>query len=609
MNVFDLDQKILADYRDFSRSFTAIRAADLREQVDAIYERGQFWPDPLVTINPSFEAGPSVDRLAAEGGLHPDAARVFRADGAGLSLHRHQVQALAKAAARRSFVVTTGTGSGKSLCFFLPIIDAAVRARAAGEPARTRAIVVYPMNALANSQMEELGKFLKQSGLPPDRLPSFARYTGQESQDEREAIRQRKPDILLTNFMMLELLMTRQNELDRAVIGNAKGLEFLVLDELHTYRGRQGADVAMLVRRVRDRLCPHRPPICIGTSATMATDDDDASRLRTVAAVASRLFAVAIDPTDVIEESLRRATDLVLKSTALGEALVSAIDSDLPDVLTDDELRQHPIAVWIELEMGLEDGLRLKRRRPITLAEAAGRLAELTGRPAERCRAQLQAMLMMMSRPAEQRGGVGDRAFMAFKLHRFLSGAGQLYATLRPPGARLATVEGQQFHPDDPAARLFPTVCCRACGQEYHPAALVSMDDGLTAVPRPPTRSPPTATRTVRSTVTCALTARTLASPGPSRIIPRNGRRRGRPARACEASGASCRRSASASTPPALSRRRAVQLGSSQASSASALPARTSHRPKRDRSTGSRACPARGGVRRPRSSSPACCAG
>ena len=76
------------------------------------------------------------------------------------------------------------------------------------------------------------------------------------------------PDILLTNFMMLELLMTRQNDIDKAVMRNAKGLRFLVLDELHTYRGRQGADVALLVRRVRER--SRDELICIGTSATMA---------------------------------------------------------------------------------------------------------------------------------------------------------------------------------------------------------------------------------------------------------------------------------------------------------------------------------------------------
>jgi ATP-dependent helicase YprA (DUF1998 family) len=163
---------------------------------------------------------------------------------------------VAKAAAKQSFVVTTGTGSGKSLCFFIPIIDAAIRARKTGEPARTRAIVIYPMNALANSQLKELEKFIDQCGLPEHFRPTFARYTGQESQEERLRIQQAKPDILLTNFMMLELLMTRQTLLDRAVIANAQRLDFIVLDELHTYRGRRGADVAMLVRRVRDRLCP-----------------------------------------------------------------------------------------------------------------------------------------------------------------------------------------------------------------------------------------------------------------------------------------------------------------------------------------------------------------
>src|SRR5262249_4181077 len=99
-----------------------------------------------------------------------------------------------------------------------------------------------------------------QSGLPENLRPTFARYTGQETRDERTLIGETKPDILLTNFMMLELLMTRQDELDQTVIENAQGLDFIVLDELHTYRGRQGADVAMLVRRVRDRLCRDRPP-------------------------------------------------------------------------------------------------------------------------------------------------------------------------------------------------------------------------------------------------------------------------------------------------------------------------------------------------------------
>jgi ATP-dependent helicase YprA (DUF1998 family) len=269
MDVFELDQALVNDYERFARSFTLIRAPDIKQQVEELYASDRFWPEPLISINPRFERGASIDRLVGARSLHEATARVFSIDGQPISLYRHQAQAVAKATARQSFVVTTGTGSGKSLCFFIPIIDAAIRSRASGEPARTRAIVIYPMNALANSQREEIDKFIKQSGLPDHLRPTFARYTGQESSEEREQIKEAKPDILLTNFMMLELLMTRQSGLDRAVISNAHGLEFLVLDELHTYRGRQGADIAMLVRRVRDRLCPDREPICIGTSATM----------------------------------------------------------------------------------------------------------------------------------------------------------------------------------------------------------------------------------------------------------------------------------------------------------------------------------------------------
>ena len=490
MDVFDLDRTLVADYASFARSFTHIRAQDIRDQVDAIYASRRFWPEPLITINPHFEQGSSVEALVRNGTLHPDVARVFRVDVQSMILYRHQMQAVAKAAARQSFAVTTGTGSGKSLCFFIPIIDAAIRARAAGEEQRTRAIVIYPMNALANSQREELTKFLDQSGLPENLRPTFARYTGQESTEERERIREAKPDILLTNFMMLELLMTRQSKLDRTVIENAQGLEFIVLDELHTYRGRQGADVAMLVRRLRDRLCRDRPPLCIGTSATMSSQEDDAERAVAVAKVASRLFGTDIPPDAVIDETLERATDPKLKPQSLGAALAKAVDADLPATLTDEALRSHPLAVWIELEIGLLDGQQLRRRPPITLAEAAERLAAHTERGEERCRAQLQAMLLMMSRPASERGGVGERAFLAFKLHRFISGAGHVYATLRGPSQRRVTLDGQRFDPQDPDARLYASFFCRNCGQEHHPVVIVE-DGGVTRVlPRPIDETP-----------------------------------------------------------------------------------------------------------------------
>lgn len=131
MDVFDLDDRLLYDYRRFARSFTQIRAKDIREGVDTIYQTKRFWPDPLISINPHFEKGAFVTDLVKQGVLHPHTAQIFRIDGAPIQLHRHQEEAVAKAHQGKSFAVTTGTGSGKSMCFFIPILDAAVRARAA----------------------------------------------------------------------------------------------------------------------------------------------------------------------------------------------------------------------------------------------------------------------------------------------------------------------------------------------------------------------------------------------------------------------------------------------------------------------------------------------
>jgi ATP-dependent helicase YprA (DUF1998 family) len=217
MDVFALDRSLISDYATFARSFTTPRASDLRQSIDEHYGAGRFWPEPLLQLNPHYKPGGSVLDLVRGGTLDPACSTYFRdfqsGDGDGdrsMKLRRHQREAIVKAAAGKSFVVTTGTGSGKSLCFFIPIVDSAIRARRAAEPPRTRAIVIYPMNALANSQMKELEKFLA----PIDGTPAvtFARYTGQESGGERQAIKNNPPDILLTNFMMLELLMTRQSE-------------------------------------------------------------------------------------------------------------------------------------------------------------------------------------------------------------------------------------------------------------------------------------------------------------------------------------------------------------------------------------------------------------
>ena len=115
-----------------------------------------------------------------------------------LTLHRRQEDAIRIAKRRESYVLTTGTGSGKSLSYFVPAVDDVLRRRESGEAKSISAIVVYAMNALCNSQLEELEKYLSY-GYPKNGEPvRFKRYTGQETEADRTALAAHPPDILLT---------------------------------------------------------------------------------------------------------------------------------------------------------------------------------------------------------------------------------------------------------------------------------------------------------------------------------------------------------------------------------------------------------------------------
>jgi len=312
MDVFSLREAVVGEYKEFATSFTTIQAEDIRKQVEAIYAKDRYWPEPLIQVNPNYQRATSIATLVAENVLDPGCAAIFP-----LELYSHQKNAIMCAKTGASFVVTTGTGSGKSLCFFIPIVDHVLAEKRKGGKRRTRAIIIYPMNALANSQLEELDKYV--GNVEGEKPITFARYTGQEPADERKRIADNPPDILLTNFMMLELLMTRQDDIDRRVIGTCAGLRFLVLDELHTYRGRQGADVALLVRRVRERLAPENLQ-CIGTSATMASEGSLEEKRRVVARVASKLFSVEIPESNIVVESVTEAVKELSEHSGRDEA-------------------------------------------------------------------------------------------------------------------------------------------------------------------------------------------------------------------------------------------------------------------------------------------------
>ncbi len=473
MDVFEVHEQLISDYRAFTSGFVEVSDPRVAAHVAERLDSGLQWPDPSLSLNPNFASGGTITELVRDGLLHPECERIFRAkDHAAdpgrrvLRLHRHQREAVEVARTGLSYVLTTGTGSGKSLGYIVPIVDRVLREREADRSKRVRAIVVYPMNALANSQVRELEKFLCH-GYPDGQEPvTFARYTGQERGAERERILANPPDVLLTNYVMLELVLTRPHEREHLVRA-ARGLRFLVLDELHTYRGRQGADVAFLVRRVRDA-CEAPSLQCIGTSATMASGGSLADQRPLVASVASRLFGAEVTPEQVIGETLERATrhdapDAELRRRV--EDLANLPSQPIEQAYA--EFVDDPLAAWIETEFGLArdpDSGQLVRRKPITVTVAAARLARITGESESACAAAIRATLQAGSRIRQPETG---RPVFAFRLHQFLSKGDNVYVSIEPEDVRHITSRYQTVVPGAPEKALVPLAFCRECGQDY----------------------------------------------------------------------------------------------------------------------------------------------
>ncbi|MEU1288855.1 protein kinase [Kitasatospora sp. NPDC005856] len=472
MDVFGIHETLIDEYERFTKGAAVVRDGRIAGFIEDDLAGKSQWPDPWLSLNPFFADGGQVDALVRDDILHPKCAEIFqtgkketsrRPDGRPIPFHRHQREAIEAARAGDSYVLTTGTGSGKSLSYIVPIVDRVLRERAAAGPGtagRVRAIVVYPMNALANSQLKELEKFLRY-GFGEGREPvTFARYTGQESDERRDEIRKNPPDILLTNYVMLELMLTRPGDRD-SLVRMAEGLQFLVFDELHTYRGRQGADVALLIRRVREACRAADTLQCVGTSATMSTEGSWEEQQREVAKVAGRLFGTTILPRRVIGETLVRATEEP-PATVPVERLRAVAAPRGYEALTKD-----PLARWIESRFGLEreEGTgRLRRRSPGKIEEAAAELSAASGVPEETVQEAIRATLEAGS---QAKHPVSDRPLFAFRLHQFLSKGDTVYTTLEDPLTRPLTRTYQLEQPGSDGRPLFPLAFCRECGQEY----------------------------------------------------------------------------------------------------------------------------------------------
>ena len=547
LNPVQFGKAVIDQFGRYLLTTFPIADADMAAQVkDALRHRTDGLPllyrGPYVYLNQPFEQGPGIEALIADQalGLHPALKGVFRYD----SLHKHQELAMRSIKAGRHTILATGTGSGKTEGFLLPILDHCLHLRdrapssaTTGEGSGVTAVLVYPMNALVNDQLDRLRRllagtritFARYTGETPDKagddlnqLASPRAYTAQELQDDvdgiaplpipweecydRESILARKPRLLLTNYFQLEYLLLRDRDL--GLFRNAP-LRFLVFDEVHTYTGELGSEVACLIRRLRD-VSGKSPAevICIGTSATVVDSPQDSSAQNPAprndtainAETATRQFAHRLF--GVPADSIEFVTEHYQSVTVPADSYLPPPPPDMPRLLADilraaervhlrDEIGELPLELveatarlcgssaetvsdlHASTNQRLSDLLRRNRiiyllgdifTRPITWDEALPRFRALPDRAAVDDEALIAEMLAYLTLGALAE--VDGEPLLRPKLHYFIQGLQGLYLTFEDNGAKRI-----HFDPDTAQEQseslVLPLQLCRSCGQHF----------------------------------------------------------------------------------------------------------------------------------------------
>lgn len=464
MNIFETRDEIIHDYKSYINSFINIKDQRISQVVDESMKEGILCPEPLIQFNPNFKTEKKLAELCKGNFLHPSLNKIFK----GYNLYTHQVNALTLGINNKDFVVTSGTGSGKSLTYIGTIFDRILNQKSDSGNKGIKAIIVYPMNALINSQTKEFDKYRETYVAENGDFPiSYAQYTGQEKQQIRDSIRANPPDILLTNYMMLELIMTRDKEqpIRESFLSS---LQFLVFDELHTYRGRQGSDVSMLIRRIK--AYSENNLQCIGTSATMSSGEGTlSSQKQEVADIASLIFGSPFTTDQIIGETLQRVTEYTGSIPSQAE-LSKSIRSKLNNLSTEQQLKTHPLAIWLENAIGLveKEGILIKGK-PLTLNAVVQQLSDYCDLPLEECKSAIKSLLESSETINIQLKSNGiRRAYFPFRLHQFISQTGSVFLSLENPGERTISLNpGYYVNDDKGEKKIFPTVFSRITGHEF----------------------------------------------------------------------------------------------------------------------------------------------
>ena len=335
-NIDQWINRIRQRYENYLKTSFFFKDAGLRDSFQAaLREEGNLLKGPYEEKARGFKKHMNARMLARE--CFPQESEGLLPALVDRKLYIHQERAVRSVHQdQHNIVVATGTASGKTESFLYPILFELYRQHLSGQLLQpgVRAMILYPMNALANDQRERLGEICKalqeaESGFKP----SFGQYTGQTPENGRdnrrnatarlverlpcelvfrEEMRSTPPHILLTNYSMLEYLLIRPGDSKLFDDGRSKHWQFIVLDEAHQYRGAKGMEMGMLIRRLKQRLRDggrEDPFRCIATSATISSGEGEKDK-RAVAEFAGELYGELFSARGIIfGESEQKSAD------------------------------------------------------------------------------------------------------------------------------------------------------------------------------------------------------------------------------------------------------------------------------------------------------------
>ena len=297
LNPLVASENIIEKYLRYIETTFYIDDKDYMKQFKSYLEKKEFFAKgPYLDFSDSFEFGKNINQLIDEDILSNEFKALYR-DNPNLltrSLYKHQELSIRKIREGRNLVVTTGTGSGKTESFLLPVINYLMEQKVEGSlNDGVRALIIYPMNALANDQMKRMRELLANySDI------TFGSYTGETEKEDKNAlskymslnsgqkplinerisrnqIKERPPHILITNYAMLEYLLLRPADNVFFHGDYSNEWKFIVLDEAHTYTGATGIEVSMLLRRLKNTLATRENIRFVLTSATLGDEKDN----------------------------------------------------------------------------------------------------------------------------------------------------------------------------------------------------------------------------------------------------------------------------------------------------------------------------------------------